>query len=195
MQPSTATSPSPRPRSFAGVLADLAAPEAKFPPARELPPELLGLEEDFATLTYETALRRHGRYRSEAPPVVPSAELPEEQPIAAAAPMPSNGVLRRKSASITIRLTQAEGDTLRKRASESGLTLSEYLRSCVMEVEQLRAQVKEAVASLRAAESAPQAALTPWWKRVFLPRRSSRQLSGSTRPAAPGTSGIPFPVA
>jgi selenocysteine lyase/cysteine desulfurase len=58
-----------------------------------------------------------------------------------------------KCASITIRLSQAEGAQLRKRAAEADLTVSAYLRSCAFEVESLRAQVKETVAQLRAGEA------------------------------------------
>ena len=55
-----------------------------------------------------------------------------------------------KSASITIRLSKAECMQLRQRAAEAGLTISAYLRSCTVEAESLRAQVKETLAQLRA---------------------------------------------
>lgn len=55
----------------------------------------------------------------------------------------------RKCASITIRLSKAEGEQLRRRAAEAGLTVSAYLRSCTFEAEALRAQVKEVLAELR----------------------------------------------
>lgn len=61
-----------------------------------------------------------------------------------------------KRASITIRMTADESAQLHARAAESGLTVSAYLRSCAFEVENLRAQVKDALAQLRktpAAES------------------------------------------
>jgi predicted DNA binding CopG/RHH family protein len=62
-----------------------------------------------------------------------------------------------KRASITIRVSAAECAQLRARAAESGLTLSAYLRSCTLEAESLRAQVKSALAQLRApaAENPP----------------------------------------
>ena len=55
-----------------------------------------------------------------------------------------------RTASITIRLSEAECAQLRQRAAESGLTVSAYLRSCTLEVESLRAQVKDTLAQLRA---------------------------------------------
>jgi predicted DNA binding CopG/RHH family protein len=58
-----------------------------------------------------------------------------------------------KSASITIRLSEVESVQLRQRAAEAGLTISAYLRSCTFEAESLRAQVKEALAKLRADQS------------------------------------------
>jgi hypothetical protein len=58
-----------------------------------------------------------------------------------------------KSASITIRMSHEECAQLRKRAADAGLTVSAYLRSCTFEAESLRAQVKDALAQLRAGES------------------------------------------
>ncbi|MGC1463649.1 MAG: hypothetical protein WA802_15710, partial [Terracidiphilus sp.] len=49
----------------------------------------------------------------------------------------------KKCASITIRLSKTECDQLRRRASQAGLTVSAYLRSCTFEAEALRAQVKD----------------------------------------------------
>jgi len=57
MQQPASSAPSP---TFAGMLAALAAPGQKKPPARDLD----GLEDDIATLSYERALRAHGRYRT-----------------------------------------------------------------------------------------------------------------------------------
>jgi hypothetical protein len=58
MPASKTAAPSPNTRSFAGLLADYAAPEKKFPPASDLD----GLADDIATLSYENALRTHARY-------------------------------------------------------------------------------------------------------------------------------------
>ena len=55
-----------------------------------------------------------------------------------------------RSASVTIRLSKAESAKLHQRAGESGLTVSAYLRACALEAETLRAQVKQALAELKA---------------------------------------------
>jgi hypothetical protein len=158
--------PSPSARSFAGLLADFASPEKKFPPARDFD----GLAEDIATLTYEHALKTHARYRPfpddavspETQPAFPgslplfetsatSADLVPEQPTHA--PVPSADAALRKSASVTVRLTCAEDEQLRQRAAEAGLTISAYLRSCAFEVETLRAQVKQTIAELKSSRN------------------------------------------
>ena len=56
-----------------------------------------------------------------------------------------------RQASVTIRLSQAECARLHERAAEAGVTVSAYLRSCTFEAEALRAEVKAALADLRAA--------------------------------------------
>lgn len=60
MQQAATSTPSP---TFAGMLASLAAPGQKRPPARDLD----GLEDDVATISYERALRAHARYRTPEP--------------------------------------------------------------------------------------------------------------------------------
>ncbi len=71
-------------------------------------------------------------------------------PSSHSAQVPATGLDKhRKTASITIRLSNAECAQLHQRAAEAGLTISAYLRSCICEVEALRAQVKEALAQLR----------------------------------------------
>ena len=55
-----------------------------------------------------------------------------------------------RTASVTIRLSKAECARLHQRAAEAGLTVSAYLRSCALEAEALRAQVKLALAELKA---------------------------------------------
>jgi predicted DNA binding CopG/RHH family protein len=176
--------------TFAGMLAALAAPGQKRPPARDLD----GLEDDVATLSYERALRVHTRYRAPDPtdrsltqPLVERlhfdelhldaedsaaqpataqfAFVPEAHAEAEAANLAStlNEVLtlneastandrNLKCASITIRVSKAECAQLRARAAEAGLTISAYLRSCTLEAESLRAQVKDALAQLRSEE-------------------------------------------
>jgi len=60
-----------------------------------------------------------------------------------------------RSASVTIRLSRAECARLHQRAEEAGLTVSAYLRSCAVEAEALRAQVKQALAELKAGTEGP----------------------------------------
>jgi predicted DNA binding CopG/RHH family protein len=86
-----------------------------------------------------------------------------------------------KCASITIRLSRAEVAQLRERAAEAGLTVSAYLRSCTVEAESLRAQVKDTLAHLRSESSKEiQAAEPPagssWfgWLRWFWPNPHGR---------------------
>ncbi len=50
---------------------------------------------------------------------------------------------------ISVRLNEEEFTRLRQRAEESGITVSAYMRSCVLDAEQLRAQVKQAIAEMR----------------------------------------------
>lgn len=141
--------------------------------------DLDGLADDVATISYEQALRSHSRTRTaEATGLTGSAgrasvdgDLPPRKPpqsvriaewvpesdahpyqMSEAGEQPASGVAardNRKGASVTIRLTQAERAQLHQRATEAGLTISSYLRSCVLEAETLRAQVKEALAQLR----------------------------------------------
>lgn len=99
------------------------------------------------------------------PASVPITEwLPQTQVLPSAVPTRSPSLeAHRKSASITIRLSQSECTQLHERAAAAELTVSAYLRSCVFEAESLRAQVKEALAQLRPADpaGAPTAALAP----------------------------------
>lgn len=172
MHQSAAAAPSPASPGFAGLLASLAAPQKKFPPARDDD----GIADDIATLSYEYALRTHARYRpaptdADRPsagdavvvppgtraPAVPRQPREDRNPAAAgerhrsAAPATLEQSLKR--ASITIRLSELEGAQLRRRAAEAGLTVSAYMRSCTFEAENLRALVKETLAQLRSAGS------------------------------------------
>lgn len=154
----------PQPSSFAGLLAALAAPASKPSPSW---PDA-DLAEDVVTLSYERALQAHARFRqvasdeqgmpqagSEAraegpkPPAVasPASDQPRVQPQAQVTPPVQAD--NRKGASVTIRMTRIECEQLRVRATEAGMTISAYLRSCTFEVETLRAQVKDAVAQMR----------------------------------------------
>jgi hypothetical protein len=164
------------PSSFRSLLASLAGPkgsEAAFDDSDLAP--------DVASLSYESALRAHARYRI--PDPIPSSTgqgvrsvsvlsspaadfspaLPQtaaNDPLHRPSPTPCQGspawdrIL--KTSSVTIRLSAEESAQLRRRAAEAGLTLSAYLRSCTFEVESLRAQVKQALAELRSTPDAPE---------------------------------------
>ncbi len=156
--------------SFASLLTGLVAPKAASPASRGKQKNDSwnddALADDVATLSYEQALRAHTRYRPSNPnlpgfypadprptppaPALANAAAPAgpASPVCARPSLPSEG---RKAASITIRLSQAECAQLRDRAAAAGLSVSAYLRSCVFEVESLRAEVKQTVAQLRTA--------------------------------------------
>ena len=174
MQEPAAASPSSAAASFAGLLAALTAPPQKPPPASDQD----DFADDIVTLSYEQALRTHARYRHPQPDDETYKEMnqavPDPEP---EGPIKSLLGERRKSSSITIRLSQAESAQLHARAAEAGLTVSAYLRSCTLEVEALRAQVKEVLAQLRPSASANQEAAsgktpssTATWRSRFFPR-------------------------
>lgn len=58
--------------------------------------------------------------------------------------------LEHRHSVVSIRLNDTEIERLRERAAESGISVSAYMRSCVLDAERLRAQVKEALAEMRA---------------------------------------------
>jgi hypothetical protein len=139
-----AVEPSAPDSSFAAFLASLA------PPSRQVSPEWNDdqLADDVATLSYEQALRTHRQFRSPASDQRPApvAETGQSRPGHGMSGFPESAL---KRASITIRLSETECAQLRLRAAEAGLTVSAYLRSCMLEVESLRTQVKETLAQLR----------------------------------------------
>jgi hypothetical protein len=194
---------SPAPPSFAGLLAALATPAQATNSDRDD-----GLEDDIAELSYESALRPPAR-REGSPgsdptkawpaggidtdpagtSVFPASESAGPAPGSAAgignestdeAGSPPNEMHARKDR-VTLRLSRSEVLRLRGRAAESGLTVSAYLRTCILEVESLRAQVKDALVRMRSTETQcePQNAqrqtkLRPQaehrWRERFFPR-------------------------
>ncbi|MGO8757349.1 MAG: plasmid mobilization protein [Terracidiphilus sp.] len=168
METPAQTRPSPAAPSFAGLLAAIAKPTAE--PANPAPHwNANDLGEDVVTLSYERALRAHARYKQADPgdwgpqeagikqdgapePGTPLAAPAGAEPPVPACDLPPAATDRDlRSASVTIRVSKAECEQLRLRASEAGVTVSAYLRSCTFEAEALRAQVKEALAELRSA--------------------------------------------
>jgi hypothetical protein len=148
--------PSPVSANFAGMLAALALP-AVDDPGTEKTGRKGELSDDVVTLSYERALSAHARYKPQPfreheddrlhwPPEPPSQALENPMPLTTHA---TQGETDLRTASVTVRLSPAESASLHQRAAEAGLTVSAYLRSCTVEAETLRAQVKEALAELR----------------------------------------------
>lgn len=187
MQESAETVSVPRLRNFASVLAGLAGAGA----AREAAWNGEGLlEDDVATISYEQALRRHGRARPAGDERRPDAEGRGKLP---ASPEERREPCEQKlrSASVTIRLSHAERAQLHERAAAAGMTISAYLRSCIFEVESLRAQVKQTVAEMRAAGEADGGRKKdvqrvevgmdagPGWRRKLFPHWGGGRFSGA----------------
>jgi hypothetical protein len=177
MQSPVSPAPSP-PGSFAGFLAALAQPDrAPVDRASAWDNELLA--EDVATISYERALRAHGRYHAD-DPITRAGEAAPPAPLNVAAPspeavltVPSAPERVIKEASITIRLSREEAAQLRKRAAEAGLTISAYIRSCTFEAEALCALVKDTLTQFRAAGPTPQQdpPTRRRWSALFWPGR------------------------
>jgi hypothetical protein len=156
MEQTTEHSPSPSSSDFAGLLASLTSTaKEEIESASTWNEDQLG--DDVVTLSYERALRNHARYRPgdsrdlRAPGTFSAAATKNRAGLAerASAVPKSASDCDRRTASVTIRLSDAECVLLRERAAEAGLTVSAYLRSCVLEVDALRAQVKEALEEMR----------------------------------------------
>ncbi|MGH9559855.1 MAG: plasmid mobilization protein [Terracidiphilus sp.] len=166
MQQSSPTQPSLAASSFAGLLATLTAPR----PAATEDESLWSssdLGEDVASLSYERALRAAARYRPAQRTTGSPAPLDESASDAGPNAVANTAKTREgsapewskasapdrdlRSASITIRLSKVECVQLRARAAEAGLTISAYLRSCALEAETLRAEVKRTLAELKTA--------------------------------------------
>jgi hypothetical protein len=172
--------------SFAGLLAALATPKARSGRSGVEEP-LDGLQDDVATFSYERALQKHARYHARDPVHFPKATMDlVNAPVQPTQGMDPSVATRqkkavqshtpqldpeadRKRASVTLRMSQAESARLQQRAAEAGLTVSAYLRFCAFEVESLRTQVKNALAGMRAPQSAPASPSRLRWLRLFRP--------------------------
>ena len=62
---------------------------------------------------------------------------------------------------VSLRLTDGEFLRLKDRASESGISVSAYMRSCIVDADQLRAQVKQALAEMRSLSARPEPSRFP----------------------------------
>lgn len=67
--------------------------------------------------------------------------------------------LDQRRATVSVRLTDVEFLRLKDRASESGISVSAYMRSCILDADQLRSQVKQALAQMRALSANPEPSL------------------------------------
>jgi len=154
------------------------------------------------TLSYESALRRHTRIPSHLPPLPLASQLhchgahkdnaADTDLLPPAGSCSDRHTLTRqllasaresqaaelKRCTISVRLNQEESEVLRLRAAESGMTVSAYLRSCVLEADQLRAQVKNALAELKHSAANQTAGQIPHWQ----PRQDNLP-PGSSPPA------------
>jgi hypothetical protein len=149
---------SPSAQSFAGLLASLAMPE-KSETERATGWDEEALADDVVTLSYEHAPRARPEHEAGLRESSDAGEQTEtswngaqagERDRASGDRAGSNGL---RTTSVTIRLSHAETAKLRRRAAEAGLTVSAYVRSCMLETDALRAQVKKALAEMRATES------------------------------------------
>jgi hypothetical protein len=136
------------------------------------------LREDVATISYEQALRMHRRVPVPQPVTPTAARLESRTSSRIASPQSADAATPKgsKTASITIRLTQAEQAQLHKRAAEAQLSVSAYLRSCIFEAESLRAQVKQALSDMRAATASQQSQRSTGTEPVSEPHRRFRFL-------------------
>jgi len=149
--------------SFAGALAAFAS-DAITAENRDVDASQDGLADDVASFSYEHVLRAQAPHA--AVDVRSRSAAPTHD---SAGPDWAEAEKRQKSASITIRMSHAECAQLRKRAAAANLTVSAYMRSCILEAETLRAQVKEALAELRAgtpdeARRTVKHAQRRWWR-------------------------------
>jgi hypothetical protein len=131
------------------------------------------LADDVAILSYESALKAHGRNNRPATGrpdaghggessntaslesgAAMKARRSGPKPVAAGGLNSDRAARERKCSSITVRMSGEECRQLHERAAEAGITVSAYLRSCAFEVESLRAQVKQTLAELRSANGA-----------------------------------------
>lgn len=153
------------PSSFAGALAAFAMDVSGTSGAEDKSAAANddGLADDVASFSYEHLLRRQSRFKAVNRSAVDTSGL---DTAGRDSVVPDR---EHKSASITIRLSHAECAQLRKRATAANLTVSAYMRSCILEAETLRAQVKEALAELRAATPDESRRAVPraprrWWQ-------------------------------
>jgi predicted DNA binding CopG/RHH family protein len=166
-EPNADTKP---PVNFASLLASFTAPARQSSGLWDDS----DLGQDISTISYEQALHTHSRAHDPDPLATPPSAAPANLSIwedieIAQKTLPA---VNRKAASVTIRLGQAQLAQLHQRAAAAGLTVSAYLRSCIFETENLRAEVKQALSQMRALEAvdpgnSDRRESTSWRARLF----------------------------
>ena len=169
----------PADASFAGLFSALAAAKSRAS-SSNAPSESWtdAIENDVATLTYERAMQNHSRYKGVETAAThlrgatndSTAEIKTDSATSNGEPSGN----RRRSASVTLRLSQAEFLQLQQRATEANLSISAYVRSCMFEVEGLRTQVKRALVEMRSSVDARSSVSSGLrWLRLLRRERSS----------------------
>jgi predicted DNA binding CopG/RHH family protein len=69
---------------------------------------------------------------------------------------PATAAIDQRRTIISVRLSEEESNRLRLRAAESGISVSAYMRSCVLDADHLRNQVKQALNQMRAGIQHPE---------------------------------------
>lgn len=182
MEQPFAHEPFPIPSTFAGLLATLASPPAESVEHSRFP--LNGIwnareqTDNAVTLDHESVVRKHPRYQ------IADRHANQADSLAGDSSVDAHDL---GHSGVTIRLSHAECARLRRRASETGLTVSAYLRSCVLEADSLRAQVKVALGELQRVSSRgkssgksnlgrPEPQHSSSWLRRLFPRKQARRL-------------------
>lgn len=130
----------------------------------------------------KAAVRKKEEARSVFREVLAEAVLPAKATKSAEVIVKAKPAELSRQVAISIRLAASERALIKTRAAEAGITASAYIRQCALEVEQLREQVRQAVAAMErgAAPSASAAAVigaSPvkgffgWMARKLLPRK------------------------
>jgi hypothetical protein len=148
MHSSTTLAPSPNAAepnldSFAAFLEKLTQVDVSDAVLSDAVPALpmAALDDDVESLSYEHALRRRPAGTTAAAAGAALAVQPAQ--------VTSLATTEKLNARASFRLTAQERGLVQQRAAESSLSVSAYIRSCVLEVEMLRAQVKQLVSEVR----------------------------------------------
>ena len=131
------------PEPTQGTRSDRSKRENVTPPAGTRRPAKGKRTSEFAARNRAAVKSRSLAEHKEAPEERPSIASAEQQALEL---LSQNLTADHRRSTVSIRLNEAEVEQLRMRATESGLSVSAYMRSCVLEAEQLRSQVKQALA-------------------------------------------------